>query len=466
MTRFVFPFFCAIAIVTTGASCSRADEIDDLVNAQLARQRTPGAAVAVVKAGRIVKVAAYGVTALAGGSPVRTDTVFPIQSMTKQFTAAGVLLLVEAGKIDLDAPVSRYVENSPPTWEKMTVRHLLTQTSGLHDFINEPARNLRRDTTDEQLLQGEAARPLKFAPGDAWDYSNTNYLLLGHIIHRVSGRWYGDFLAEHIFQPLGMTRTGVVSARRPDLAEQAIGHESENGRLRPSTILPASIAGYAGGGIRSTVLDLAKWDAALHRGQILSRASLALMWTPVKLNNGTTHGYGFGWEIDSIANHRRVWHAGTWLGFAAQIERYLDDELTVIVLTNLTTAAPARIARAIAGSYVPALAAPVYRPIADREPAVTARFFEVLRRSHDGGLRAEEFTADVWSYVATHLDQMRRDMAAIGPIQKLTLVARTESAGRRSYRYQARFQRTTLLFHFELTPDDKIATMMPEQINQ
>ena len=198
MKHFVFRFACALAFAATVASCSRADDIDDLVKAQLARQHTPGAAIAVVKAGRIVKVAAYGVTASPGGSPVRTDTVFPIQSMTKQFTATAIMLLVEAGKLELDAPVSRYLPAAPHAWEKMTVRHLLTQTSGLHDFVNEPVRDLRQDATEEQLLEGEAARPLKFAPGDAWDYSNTNYLLLGFIIHRVSGQWYGDFLAERI----------------------------------------------------------------------------------------------------------------------------------------------------------------------------------------------------------------------------------------------------------------------------
>ena len=454
-----------VAFGMAWACKGNADVVDDLVKRQLTEQKIPGAAIVVLKAGKIAKAGAYGLADMESAVPVTAETIFRIQSMSKQFTAAGIMMLVEDGKLRLDEPAARYFDGAPGAWQKITLRHLLTQTSGLRDFINEPTLELSRATTDEQLLASVANRPLKFAPGDAWDYSNTNYLLLGMIIRRVSGQWYGDFLAERIFRPLGMTRTSVIHEGENDPG-RAKGYTLDNGRIRPSANLPSVVAGYGGGGIQSTVLDLAKWDAALYADKVLKRAMLDQMWTPVKLNNGTSHGYGFGWEIGEIAQHRWIWHAGKWNGFAAQIDRFVDDRLTVIVLTNLAESAPARVSRAIAGTFVPALAVPVYRPIPDSEPAVTARFFDVLRRGLEGGLRASEFTDPVWAYIAPRIDQMKRDFTALGAIQKLTLVERSENNGERSYRYQARFGRTTMIFHFVLTKEDRIAVMTPELVNQ
>jgi D-alanyl-D-alanine carboxypeptidase len=443
----------------------RAESIDDVMKAEIARQHIPGAAVAVLRAGEIIQVGAYGLADVAAKVPVATDTVFRLQSLSKPLTATGVMLLVEEGKIRLDDPVHLYLEDCPVSWREITVRHLLSQTSGLRDFINEATRDLSQEATDKQWMESIANQPLKFAPGEAWDYSNTNYLLLALIIHRASGCWYGDFLAERIFKPLGMTRTSVL--RQGDaLPRRAKGYWLEKNRVRPATTLPMSLISYGGGGIQSTVLDLAKWDAALSTERLLKRATLEQMWAPVRLNNGTTHSYGLGWEIGDIAQRRSVFHAGKWNGFATQMDRLLDDQLTVIVLTNLFEAAPARITRAVASTIVPALAAPVYKPIADREPATTARFFDVLRRTREGELRPDDFTDPVWAYIAPRIEQMKKDFTSLGAIQKLTLVERTEKDGERSYRYQARFARTTMLFHFVLTKDDRISVMRPEQVNQ
>lgn len=465
LRRQILRVILGFATLNACTSCSRADEIDEIVKAQLTKQRIPGAAVAVVKAGRVVKAGAYGLADVASGVPVKTDTIFRIQSMTKQFTAAGVMMLVEEGKILLDAPVSRYLEGCPPTWQKITARHLLNQTSGLKDFVNELTLDLQLDVTDEQLMAAVAASPLNFEPGEVWAYSNTNYHLLAMIIRKASGRWYGDFLAERIFQPLGMSRTAVLRGSEA-VANRATGYALKNGRIERSGTLAPAVVSYGGGGIWSTVLDLAKWDAALYTEKLLKRTTLEQMWAPAKLNNGTTHDYGFGWEIGAIANHRRISHGGNWIGFTAQIDRFVDDQLTVIVLTNLYQSEPQKFARTVAGTYIPAIAPPVYKPIADRESEVTARFFDVLRRSNEGGLRPDEFTPAVWSYIDLHAEQMRKDMAAIGIIEKLTLVERREQDGNRSYRYQARFKRTAMIFHFMLTKDDRIAVMTPEEVNQ
>lgn len=443
----------------------RLDRVDELVNQHLAERQIPGACVAVLKNGGLVKAAAYGLADVELSVPATAETVFRIQSVSKQFTATGVMLLVEDGRMELDDPVSRHLDGCPAAWQSMAVRHLLAQTSGLVDFINEPTVDLRLDATEEELFKSIADRPLKFQPGDAWDYSNSNYHLLAMIIRKASGQWYGDFLADRIFKPLDMRRTAVIRADEIVLG-RAMGYFRERGRLQPGSFVAPSIAGYGGGGIRSTVLDLAKWDAAMHAERLLPSAALDQMSTPVKLNNGTMHPYGFGWEIDQVANHRRIWHAGNWTGFSAQIDRYVDDQLTVIVLANLADAPLAKLAREIAGVYLPDLRPPLYRPIADKEPQMTARFFDVLRRSHDGQLRPDDFTPDVWAYLASRMEQTRLDMAAIGPIKKLSLVERTDQGDERSYRYQAQFQNTSFILHFVVTQDGKISVMMPEQVNQ
>ena len=377
----------SLMVVVLLCGCGGGDNVDKLVKSEMSRGKIPAATVVVLQAGKIVKIGAYGLADMELAVPATSDTVFRLQSVSKQFTAAGVMMLVEEGKIGLDEPVSRYLDRCPESWRKMTVRHLLTQTSGLADFINEPIIDLKKDASEEDLLASIASRPLKFPPGDAWEYSNSNYLLAGILIHRVSGLWHGDFLAARIFKPLGMTRTSVPRTRE-SLSDRAKGYTLVNGRALPSaadTNLALSVLSYGGGGVQSTVVDMAKWDAALSTEQLLKKSTWAQVWAPVKLNNGNLHPYGLGWQLDDIAQHRRVWHAGNWTGFAAQIDRFVDDQLSVIVLTSLAGARTARISRAIAGTFIPALAVPVYKPIKDREPAVKERLLRGLAADEGRG---------------------------------------------------------------------------------
>lgn len=451
-------FACALGWV-------RADPVDDVMKEQMAQQKVPGAAVAVVRAGKLVKLGNYGCQDREKQIPVGEQTIFRIASVSKQFTAVGVMMLVEAGRVRIEDPVGRHLPESPATWENITVRHLLEQTSGLADFINEPKVNMTKDITDAELMKDVAGRPLKFAPGDSWMYSNTNYLLLAMIIERVTGQWYGDFLAERIFRPLGMTRT-VILRTRDVTPGRAVGYQLTSNAITASqTVLAPAVAGYGGGGIESTALDLVKWDLALSTETLVKRATLERMWTAGRLNNDTVHTYGFGWRVEEIAKHRRVSHGGKWVGVTSHIDRYRDDELTVIVLTNQREATPAKMARAIAATYIPDLAQKTYAPIQDREPETTKRLEGVVRRAAEGTLKAEEFTETTWPHLEKHAEQMKRDFAQFGALQKLILVERTEQEGLPSYRYQARFARTTMRLHFVLSTDGRIVTMMPERGN-
>jgi D-alanyl-D-alanine carboxypeptidase len=471
LVRWLFPLTrqllgLTVLFSTLQPLLTRADVIDDLVQAEIASQKIPGAAVIVVRAGEVVKVGAYGLADKQREIPVTPDTIFRLQSVSKSFAAAGILLLVEEGKVALDDPISRHLANTPDSWSKITIRHLLNQTSGLRDFINDPIINLRKDTDEAQLLASAASRTLKSEPGMVWDYSNTNYLLLGMIITQVTGHWHGDFLAERIFKPLGMNHTSLPREGEAPNSDRARGYTLRDKQVVPSGFLAAAVASNAGGGIQSTVNDLAKWELALSSGKLLKPATLELMWTPAKLTSGATHPYGFGWEIQSLAGRRHISHTGRWTGYSAQVDRFIDDNLTVIILTNLAESSPEKISRAIAATFQPAFAMPTYQPIEDREPAVTTRLADVLRRTREGSLRADEFVEPVWAYLAPRLDQMKNDFARFGPLQSLTLVERTDTQEGRSYRYRARFRRTSMLFHFVLTADDRIAIMMPELVNQ
>jgi hypothetical protein len=210
---------------------------------------------------------------------------------------------------------------------------------------------------------------------------------------------------------------------------------------------------------------MARWDAALYTERLVKRETLEKIRAPAPLNNGTTHPYGFGWELDPVGSHRRMSHGGNWLGFSGQIDRYPDDELTVVALCNLSDLSLAKLTRAIAGTCLPELAPRVYTPIPDAEPAVTARLLDVLTRAGQGRFREDEFAPEIWAYIGPRAEQFKVDMAALGPIQNLTLVQRATVNGEASYRYQARFKNTSLIYHFVLRTDGRIAIMMPEDVN-
>ena len=194
--------------------------MDDLLTAEIQKRHLPGLSVAVVRDGEIIKTAAYGLADLELDVPATPKTVFQIQSITKTFTAAAILLLAEEGKLALDDPVAKHLEGTPDSWKGITIRHLLNHTSGIKDFINDATASLRLEVTEEEVLRATASRPLNFPPGERWAYSNTNYHLLAMIIRKLSGQWYGDFLRERIFVPLGMTDTR---------ARQSLGNHPEPG---------------------------------------------------------------------------------------------------------------------------------------------------------------------------------------------------------------------------------------------
>lgn len=332
--------------------------IDRYIAQEMARQHIPGMAIGIYRDGKIVLVKGYGLSNIELNTPVKPATIFQSGSIGKQFTATAIMILVQEGKIGLDDSLPKYFPNAPASWRGITVRHLLTHTSGLTDYtpdsVTKPggAISYRADYSEPQLVEIIESLPIEYAPGAKWEYCNTNYLLLGAIIRSVSGQFYGDFLQARVFKPLGMTSTRIIS-ERDIIPNRADGYELVGGHVKNQEWVSPSLNTTADGALYFNVLDLAKWDAALYGEKILRRSSLDQMWTIATLADGTPNpsNYGFAWFVDSVNGHRVIEHSGSWQGFEAYIARYVDDRLTVVTLMNLGGVNPKPIAHAIAGYY-------------------------------------------------------------------------------------------------------------------
>jgi CubicO group peptidase (beta-lactamase class C family) len=314
------------------AAQTRGDEVDDLLREAMRQHHIPGAALAIVRDGHTVKTAAYGMASLELRAPATTGTVFEIGSVTKQFTAAAILLLAQEGKLSVDDKIPRHLKGAPESWSGISIRNLLTHTSGLKNYTGLDGFELARHLTQAQFIALIAAHPLDFQPGEKWAYCNTGYNLLGYIIENVSGESYGDFMEQNIFAPLGMPATAQRDPRAV-LPGRAAGYETNRaGQFinRDSDLTDI----FSAGALVSTVGDLARWNAALDKNGILTAASRAEMWTPVRLNNGETHPYGFGWFLEPWHGHANIGHSGSTSGFSASLQRFPEAGLTVILLTN------------------------------------------------------------------------------------------------------------------------------------
>ena len=344
-----------LALMASASVSARADEVDAYARHFIESKQIPGLSLAVVRDGTLVKAAGYGVANLEWGSPATVETVYEIGSITKQFTAEAVMLLVEAGKLRLEDTLGQHVDRLPLAWQVLTLRQLLSHTSGLKDWEAENLLSFQREYTPAEFIGLMSAYPFDFPPGTKWAYSNSAYPLLGLVITRASGKPYDEFVAERIFKPFGMNATHF-SRPQDIVAHRAGGYVEEAGRLHKGALLRPRLV-EPNGGILSTVLDLAKWEQALYGERLLKHASLVEMQTPARLADGKATPSGLGIFVDSLHGHRLLVHNGSTVGgFSSVFYHYPDDKLTVIVLCNIDRGdAVNTIATYVAGLYVPGL---------------------------------------------------------------------------------------------------------------
>jgi D-alanyl-D-alanine carboxypeptidase len=340
--------FCALAP-------SRANKVEDFIRAEMQKLHIPGLSIAVVRDGKVVLATGYGLANVEFSVPATKETMYQLLSVTKMFTGTAIMMLIEEGKLSLDDPVTKLLPDLPATWSAVTVRHCLSHTSGLKDFLELPEwervvddRSVQDAHSPDEIVPRVSQCPLEFRPGESWSYNHTGYFLLGRIIERASGKPYAGFLDERIFRPLGMTATrfGDYSAVMKNRAGRYLWKDNTLSNL--AYFIPTWI--YTGGGLNSTVLDLAKWDAAFDTERLLKKSSLQKMWTPFQLHSGRTAGYGLGWYVGEYSGHGWVGHSGG--AGLSNLIRFVDDKLTVILLTNLDSG-DSHLAEKVATFYLP-----------------------------------------------------------------------------------------------------------------
>ena len=320
-----------------------ATRMEQIVQSYVDGKRFMGA-VLVAQNGKILIDKGYGLANLEWDIPDSPSTKFRLGSITKQFTAASILLLEERGKLKTDDLVKQYMPDAPAAWDKITIFHLLTHTSGIPSFTSFPDYRSTEAiaTTPEKLVGRFRDKPLNFQPGEKWEYSNSGYVLLGYLLEKISGQRYKGFIQENIFKPLGMNDSGY------DSNAAIIPHRASGYTPTPTGIVNAGYIDmtipFSAGALYSTTGDLLRWEQGLFGGKVISPASLTKMTTPFK------NDYAFGLGVRTLNGHKLIDHGGGIEGFNTQMSYYPDDKLTVIVLSNLNGSAPAEMAPKLAAA--------------------------------------------------------------------------------------------------------------------
>lgn len=431
--------------------------VDSLVSSEMQRQKVPGLSVVVVRDGKIDYVNGYGFANIEHKVAVKPETVFQAGSVGKQFAAFAIMLLVEDGKISLSDKLSTFFPNAPTSWESITVENLLTHTAGFGEYADD--FNYRADYTEDSLFTIIKNIPLQFAAGDKSEYSNTGYVTLGLIISKVTGKFYGEFLKQRIFQPLGMTTARIIS-EYDIVPNRAAGYRLVDDEIKNQAWVSPSINTTADGSMYVTALDMAKWEAGLNAGRLLRKESYEKIWSPVKLNDGSTYPYGFGWWIDSIGGKQIVEHNGTWQGFEATIKRYPGKKIAVVVLANMRGTNTNRIAARILELYQPELRGPRLPAIKDNDPQIAALVKSFIVKLIDKKLTTDLFTPEFGDRFIPRSGMASAHLKSLGNFIGLELLNRKDLPDESGvHHYRLIFSNETEELLITITKDKKIAAI-------
>lgn len=343
---------CSIAQTINTIDPALRDRLDRIAAGVMEQRGVPSASIAIVQGGKLVYTHAYGNARIHPDKPATPDMRYSIGSISKQFTAAAILLLQQQGKLSLEDPVGKYVSGLT-RGDEVTIRQILSHTSGYQDYAPEdyPIESQLKPVTPRQILDIWAAKPLDFEPGTQWQYSNTNYVIAGLIVEKVSGQKLFDFLAEHIFRPLNMKSAWNSDEKALTQPDPAPYMRNALGPLRP---VPDGGQGwmFAAGELAMTAHDLALWNISFMNQSLLSPESYKEMCTEVKLKDGKGTGYGLGVEVRERDKHRSIEHSGEVNGFVSDNEVLIDDGIAVNVLTNHMAGGAEEIAQLDAATVV------------------------------------------------------------------------------------------------------------------
>ena len=447
----------SLALLCVSAAAAQPDlsPIDAFVRTEMNRQKIPGVALAVVRGGTPIKVQGYGLANVEHRVAVTPDTIFQSGSVGKQFTAAGIMLLVEDGRLALDDRLRKFLPDAPEHFTPITVRHLLTHTSGLPDYVA-GTLDYRRDYTEDELLQFAYGLKLEFAPGARWNYSNTGYVLLGILMHKVAGQFYGDLLRERLFIPAGMKTTRIIT-EEDIVPNRSGGYRLVDGELKHHEWVAPTLNTTADGSLYLSLRDMIAWDAVVRSRRILTAASWEQIFSPVSLTSGRPYPYGFGWQVDTLAGRRVVRHGGSWQGFKTHIARYPDDDLTIIVLANLAQANPERLSEGVAALLDPSLKPPALGPIAGLDRALETRVRRLLADAAAGALSPAEFAYVRAGFFPNAAKAYQEMLRKAGEIRTVTLLENRALGDDRIYTLDVAFASRTLRVVLGIAPDGKLA---------
>lgn len=446
--------FCSSAIFGQ-TEASLPQELDSDIAAMRSAFGVPSLSVAVIKGGEVVYAMAFGDSDLNKQSAAGTQTRYAVGSISKQFTAAALLLEQEKGKVLLDDRVAKYLPDLTRANE-VTIRELLSHTSGYEDYAPQDylIPSWTKPTTSQAILDGWAKKPLNFDPGTQWQYSNTNYVIAADILEKVSGQELLSYLREHFFAPLGMASAGDCSAKSDDDASAytryALGPARPVGREGPGWY-------FGAGELCMTAADLAKWDQAFLAKKLLSPKSYDEFTSEVKLKNGKGTGYALGLTIGEFHGTRRVSHSGEVSGFLAANSVFPDKHAAVVILTNEDGVN-------LIGPLTQVISALLVDPDQATSKKQDHEVREVLLSLQEGRIDRTLLTENAKSYFSDiALNDYRISLAPLGELEVLSLQSKQQRGGMTHLSYRAHFEKNTVLLNIYVMPDGKFEQFLVEE---
>lgn len=409
-------------VAAQGRLSEQIDSVDAYIGRVMVERQIPGLAVAVMRDGEVLLTKGYGFADLEHRVPVTSRTVFQSGSVGKAFTVMAILMLVDDGRVQLEAPLKAYFPDAPAAWDSLSVRHLLEHTSGLPGYPD--GFDFRRDWSEDELFAMIRDQPLGFAAGARRGYSNLGFITLGILVRRVTGMFYGDFLAERIFRPSGMPSARVIS-EADVVPDRARGYRLVDGVLKNQEWVAPTLNTTADGSLLLSALDLAAWDRALHQRLLLSASGYTRMWTRLVTTDGVEQPFGFSWQIPDVGAQRLIEHSGGWQGFTANYSRYPATGLSVAVLLNRRGADPIEVTRGIQRVFHPELSIAGMPAIPEPDPEMAAFVRTFVADVAANQMRAAQFSASLAEEILAAAGPAAERFRSYGVLQRSELVSRT-----------------------------------------
>lgn len=448
-------FTCVAAAVF----CARADDVDRYIAQESRLSGLPAVVLGVIRDGQLVDQRAAGFANLELQVPANPDNVFEIGSISKQFTAYAILILLEQGKIDLQSPVGAYLPELPEAWGSISLHRLLTHTSGLPDLEEAFGYGIYRETpSDGEFMKRLQALPIEFKPGDKWQYANTNYWLLAKVIEKVSGLAYSEYMQAAIFESLGMKSTRSALPRQL-LRNRASGYERV-GKVFENRDAIQPHTGRGLGDIATTVTDMALWEREQLSPRLVSAATAELARQPVALNDGSHKPYGYGWSTEQLLPLSTLSHDGQTAGFTAAYIRVPEKKLAAVVLINAYNGVAVEIGMVALGAIDAALKPRRLERIPDPDPAVTARVSAILSGAASPNLEWHKdwFTEDYWRSIEPLLAVTVENNRDYGPLLSVTLVGINDADGEVTRTYRAKYESVSRIGTWRFDKEGRVSS--------